>query len=251
MFEHIAERRPDLRADEVRRSADPATRERVARAARRRPGRAMAHYRVARPTHFADDASKPSTAPPAATTTLARELGHAPGRADDRRHQRRDRHAQPARPGAAPRARRAVAGVGRASRRCTGCTAATASRWTRRCRSPASAARRERRARRDHRRTTTERTDGDRRARRRRAHVVARRASTSSSCDLGVRRPRHTRLQGATVDRAVVVTGGWQTARESAYVEASAARARAPTGSSPATSSTATSTPTASTTSRR
>lgn len=32
------------------------------------------------------------------------------------------------------------------------------------------------------------------------------------------------RQQGATVDRAVVVTGGWQTSRESAYVEASRAR---------------------------
>lgn len=33
------------------------------------------------------------------------------------------------------------------------------------------------------------------------------------------------RQQGATVQRAVVVTGGWETARESAYVEASRARA--------------------------
>ena len=32
------------------------------------------------------------------------------------------------------------------------------------------------------------------------------------------------RAQGATVDRAVVVTGGWETSRESAYVEASRAR---------------------------
>lgn len=32
------------------------------------------------------------------------------------------------------------------------------------------------------------------------------------------------RQQGATVDRAVVVTGGWQTSRESSYVEASRAR---------------------------
>jgi conjugative relaxase-like TrwC/TraI family protein len=32
------------------------------------------------------------------------------------------------------------------------------------------------------------------------------------------------RQQGATVDRAVVVTGGWQTSKESAYVEASRAR---------------------------
>ncbi len=32
------------------------------------------------------------------------------------------------------------------------------------------------------------------------------------------------RQQGATVNRAVVVTGGWQTSRESAYVEASRAR---------------------------
>jgi len=32
------------------------------------------------------------------------------------------------------------------------------------------------------------------------------------------------RQQGATVDHAVIVTGGWQTARESAYVEASRAR---------------------------
>jgi len=32
------------------------------------------------------------------------------------------------------------------------------------------------------------------------------------------------RAQGATVDRAVVVTGGWETTRESAYVEASRAR---------------------------
>jgi conjugative relaxase-like TrwC/TraI family protein len=32
------------------------------------------------------------------------------------------------------------------------------------------------------------------------------------------------RQQGATVDRAVVVTGGWQTSRESAYVQASRAR---------------------------
>ena len=32
------------------------------------------------------------------------------------------------------------------------------------------------------------------------------------------------RQQGATVDRAVVVTGGWETSRESAYVEASRAR---------------------------
>ncbi len=33
------------------------------------------------------------------------------------------------------------------------------------------------------------------------------------------------RQQGATVERAVVVTGGWETSRESAYVEASRARA--------------------------
>jgi len=33
------------------------------------------------------------------------------------------------------------------------------------------------------------------------------------------------RAQGATVDRAVVVTGGWETSRENAYVEASRARA--------------------------
>lgn len=32
------------------------------------------------------------------------------------------------------------------------------------------------------------------------------------------------REQGATVERAVVVTGGWQTSRESAYVEATRAR---------------------------
>ena len=32
------------------------------------------------------------------------------------------------------------------------------------------------------------------------------------------------RQQGATVDRAVVVTGGWQTSRETSYVEASRAR---------------------------
>jgi len=32
------------------------------------------------------------------------------------------------------------------------------------------------------------------------------------------------RKQGATVDRAVVLTGGWQTSKESAYVEASRAR---------------------------
>jgi conjugative relaxase-like TrwC/TraI family protein len=32
------------------------------------------------------------------------------------------------------------------------------------------------------------------------------------------------RQQGATVDRAVVITGGWQTSRESAYVQASRAR---------------------------
>jgi ATP-dependent exoDNAse (exonuclease V) alpha subunit len=32
------------------------------------------------------------------------------------------------------------------------------------------------------------------------------------------------RQQGATVDRAVVLTGGWQTSKESAYVEASRAR---------------------------
>ncbi|MTD47669.1 relaxase domain-containing protein [Conexibacter sp. W3-3-2] len=32
------------------------------------------------------------------------------------------------------------------------------------------------------------------------------------------------RQQGATVDRAVIVTGGWQTSREAAYVEASRAR---------------------------
>lgn len=32
------------------------------------------------------------------------------------------------------------------------------------------------------------------------------------------------RAQGSTVDRAIVVTGGWETSRESAYVEASRAR---------------------------
>ena len=32
------------------------------------------------------------------------------------------------------------------------------------------------------------------------------------------------RQQGATVERTVVVTGGWQTSKESAYVEASRAR---------------------------
>ena len=32
------------------------------------------------------------------------------------------------------------------------------------------------------------------------------------------------RQQGATVERAVVVTGGWQTSRESAYVQATRAR---------------------------
>ena len=32
------------------------------------------------------------------------------------------------------------------------------------------------------------------------------------------------RQQGATVERSVVVTGGWQTSKESAYVEASRAR---------------------------
>jgi ATP-dependent exoDNAse (exonuclease V) alpha subunit len=32
------------------------------------------------------------------------------------------------------------------------------------------------------------------------------------------------RQQGATVERSVVVTGGWQTSRESAYVQASRAR---------------------------
>ncbi len=34
------------------------------------------------------------------------------------------------------------------------------------------------------------------------------------------------RQQGATVDRAIVITGGWQTSRESAYVQASRARQR-------------------------
>jgi ATP-dependent exoDNAse (exonuclease V) alpha subunit len=33
------------------------------------------------------------------------------------------------------------------------------------------------------------------------------------------------RLQGATIERAIAVTGGWQTSRESAYVQASRARA--------------------------
>ena len=44
------------------------------------------------------------------------------------------------------------------------------------------------------------------------------------------------RQQGATVERSVVLTGGWQTSKETAYVEATAP-AKAPTGSSPATTS--------------
>ena len=60
-------------------------------------------------------------------------------------------------------------------------------------------------------------------------------AKTSRRC--GSAYAQHVyRQQGATVDRSVVVTGGWQTSKESAYVEATRAR-EAPTGSSPATSS--------------
>ncbi len=44
------------------------------------------------------------------------------------------------------------------------------------------------------------------------------------------------RQQGATVQRAVVVTGGWQTSQEGAYVQASRAR-RELTGTSPARTS--------------
>ena len=44
------------------------------------------------------------------------------------------------------------------------------------------------------------------------------------------------RQQGATVERAVVVTGGWQTSQEGAYVQASRAR-EAPTGTSHARTS--------------
>ena len=44
------------------------------------------------------------------------------------------------------------------------------------------------------------------------------------------------RQQGATVERSVVLTGGWQTSKETAHVEATRAR-HGPTGSSHATTS--------------
>ena len=44
------------------------------------------------------------------------------------------------------------------------------------------------------------------------------------------------RQQGATVDRSVVLTGGWQTSKETAYVQATRAR-QAPTGTPPASNS--------------
>jgi hypothetical protein len=44
------------------------------------------------------------------------------------------------------------------------------------------------------------------------------------------------RQQGAAVDRAVVLTGGWQTSKETTYVKPPA-HATAPTGTSPATNS--------------
>lgn len=46
------------------------------------------------------------------------------------------------------------------------------------------------------------------------------------------------RQQGATVERSIVLTGGWQTSKQTAYVQATRARhGTAPTGTSAATSS--------------
>jgi conjugative relaxase-like TrwC/TraI family protein len=220
MFEHIAERVPTAQLTEVRRTADVATREAWRQLREGDPARAMAHYRAAGRLHFGETRMEAIEAAARRYDELARELGH------DRvalmtdasnveidtlnlRIQALRRERGELSPEAVEHPDgRALHGADRVV-------------WTRSMPvadeprvengergavvavSPAGKA------------LTVRLDNGGREVAVDGEHLNSLRLSYAGHV---------VREQGATVDRAVVVTGGWQTSRESAYVEASRAR---------------------------
>jgi len=220
MFEHIAERVPTAHLTEVRRTSDAATREAWRELREGDPARAMAHYRAADRLHFGETRVEAIEAAARRYDELARKLGHEHValmtdasnveidtlnlRIQALRRERvelspesvehpnghllhgddRVVWTRPLPVACEPRIENGQRG-----------TVATLS--------PANDA-------------LTVRLDN-----------VGREVSVSAE-NLDALRLAYAghvvREQGATVDRAVVVTGGWQTSRESAYVEASRAR---------------------------
>ncbi|HXE43835.1 MAG TPA: AAA family ATPase [Conexibacter sp.] len=220
MFEHIAERVPTAQLTEVRRTADVATREAWRELREGDPARAMAHYRAAGRLHFGETRVEVIEAAARHYDELARELGHERValmtdasnveidtlnlRIQALRQERGELLPEAAEHPDGHRLHGAdrvvwtrsmpVAEEPRVENGERGMVVAV---------SPAGeglAVRLDNGGREVT--VDTERLDSLRLAYA--GHVV--------------------REQGATVDRAVVVTGGWQTNRESAYVEASRAR---------------------------
>jgi len=220
MFEHIAERVPTAQLTEVRRSSDVAAREAWRELREGDPARAMAHYRAAGRLHFASTRVEAIEAAARRYDALARELGHervalmsdASNVEIDTLNLRlqalrRDRGELSPEAVEHPNAH-VLHGADRVV--WTGAMrVADEPRVENGERGTVSALR-------PSREELTVQLDG-----------TGREVPVSAE-DLGSLRLAYAghvvREQGATVDRAVVVTGGWQTSRESAYVEASRAR---------------------------
>jgi len=219
MFEHIAERVPTAQLTEVHRTTDVATREAWRELREGDPARAMAHYRAAGRLHFGETRVEAIEAAARRYGELARELGHERVslmtdasnveidtlnlRIQARRRERGEltpeavEHPDGHRLHGADRVvwtrSMPVAGEPRVENGEHGAVVAV---------SPSGAG-------------LTVRLDGS-------GRDVAVDADHVDSLRLAYA-GHVVREQGATVDRAVVVTGGWQTSRESAYVEASRA----------------------------
>jgi conjugative relaxase-like TrwC/TraI family protein len=220
MFEHVAERIPTAQLAEVHRTTDVATREAWRELREGDPARAMAHYRAAGRLHFGDTRVDAIEAAARHYDRLARELGHervalmtdASNVEIDTLNLRiqalrRERGELPPKSIEHPDGHHVHSG----DRVVWKCSMPVASeprvengeRGTVTALSPA-------------REALTVQLDNS-------AREVAVNPEDLGSLQLAY--AGHViREQGATVDRAVVVTGGWQTSRESAYVEASRAR---------------------------
>lgn len=220
MFEHLAERVPTANLTEVRRTSDVATREAWRELREGDPARAMAHYRAAGRLHFGETRVEAIEAAARRYDELARELGHdrvalmtdasnveidtlnlriqtlchEHGELSREAIEHPDGHLLHGADRVVWTRSMPVAGEARVENGERGAVVAV---------SPAGGG-------------MVVRLDHS-------GRDVAVDAEHLDSLRLAYA-GHVVREQGATVDRAVVVTGGWQTSRESAYVEASRAR---------------------------
>lgn len=218
MFEHIVERVPTAQLTEVRRTSDIAAREAWRELREGDPARAMAHYRAAGRLHFGETRVEAIEAAARRYDELARELGHERvALMTDASNVEID--TLNLRIQALRRERRELSPE--AVEHPDGHLLHGADRvvWTR-----STPVADEPRVENGEHGTVASRADEPLTVRLDNSgREVA--VSTEHLDSLRLAYAGHVvREQGATVDRAVVVTGGWQTSRESAYVEASRAR---------------------------